>query len=155
MAVITDGEKGQLRGLLERGLTNEVKIIHFTSYESNVTPSGLVVPGRSQNFYEETRQLLAEVASLSSKLSLEIHDYDADIDGAARYRIDKVPATLLVRGNNDRVRYYGIPSGFQFSTLVEALVDVSRGSYRLMPETKDKLQLFINDVHIQIFTTTH
>lgn len=51
------------------------------------------------------------------------------------------------------IRYYGIPSGFEFLTLVEEILDVSKGAPSLAPETVAKLVKIQRDVHIQVFVT--
>src|SRR5512139_1466410 len=79
----------------------------------------------------ETRELLQEVASLSTKLSVEVHDLVAEAETATAYGIDKIPAVAIVRGGEQPkdygIRLYGIPSGYEFGTLIEDITMVSKG----------------------------
>jgi hypothetical protein len=48
---------------------------------------------------------------------------------------------------------YGLPSGYEFGTLVDAILDVSRGESGLAEETKQALAALSRPVHIQVFST--
>jgi glutaredoxin-like protein len=136
----------------EAGLVNPVSLVFFTQ-----EPSRLIVPnqimGQECLFCKETRQLLEEVASLSEKISLTILDFTADKDRAAEYGADKLPA-LIVRGDVDSgIRFFGIPSGYEYMSLIEAIIDVSKVQTGLKPETRQALKGLEKDVHIQVFVT--
>ena len=51
------------------------------------------------------------------------------------------------------MRYFGIPAGYEFSTLVEDLIDVSKGQTNLSEKTREVLSQVDQDVHIQVFVT--
>ena len=140
------------RKKFETGLVNPVSLVFFTQ-----EPSRLVVPdqlmGQECLFCKETRRLLEEIASLSEKLSLTILDFTADKDQAAGYGVDKLPA-LVVKGDRDfGIRFFGIPSGYEYMSLVEAITDVSRGQTGLKPETRKALKDLEKDIRIQVFVT--
>lgn len=107
---------------------------------------------------EETRQLLGEVAALSPQLSVEAHDLDQEAELAARYRIDKAPAfVLLAREGGELVdtgvQYAGIPSGHEFTTLIQDLLLVSGGDSGLAPATREYLRSLDKPLHLQVFVT--
>src|SRR5690606_39491044 len=66
-------------------------------------------------------------------ISLHVYDFEADRALAEQYGIDKIPATILMLGGDQPqdygIRYYGIPSGYEFSSLVQSILD--RKSTRL------------------------
>ncbi|OGD24882.1 MAG: hypothetical protein A2Y69_08365 [Candidatus Aminicenantes bacterium RBG_13_59_9] len=140
------------RKKFEAGMINPVSLVFFTQ-----EPSRLVVPdqlmGQECLFCKETRRLLEEIASLSEKLSLTILDFTADKDQAAGYGVDKLPA-LVVKGDRDfGIRFFGIPSGYEYMSLVEAITDVSKGQTGLKPETRKALKDLEKDIRIQVFVT--
>jgi glutaredoxin-like protein len=94
-----------------------------------------------------------EIASLSDKIKVETYDLVADKDKADEYRLDKIPAIAIVGARDYGVRYFGMPSGFEFNSFVQDIVDVSRGTTDLSPATKEKLKSLKNYIHIQVFTT--
>jgi glutaredoxin-like protein len=52
-----------------------------------------------------------------------------------------------------KVRYFGIPAGYEFSTLIEDILDVSRGTTNLSDTTREILATIDQDLHIQVFVT--
>jgi glutaredoxin-like protein len=101
----------------------------------------------------ETRQLATEVAALSEKIRIEVYDFVVNSDKAKEYGVDKVPAIVIVGDKDYRVKYYGFPFGYEFQTLVEALINVSRGRTDLSTKTKELLREVKSPVHIQVFVT--
>lgn len=133
-------------------LEDKVNLIHFTQ-----EPSRLVLPdylkGQECVFCKETKELLKEVTALSDKLELKIYDFVADIEKAKEYGIDKIPATILLGKENYGIGFYGIPSGYEYASLIEAIIDVSKSKTKLSQKTIDAIRDIDKDVHIQIFIT--
>jgi len=106
-------------------------------------------------FCSETRQLMEEVAELSDLITLEVLNFQVDSDRAREMGIDKIPATV-VTGSGEKeygVRFFGIPSGYEFSTLVEAIVSVSTGDSGLKQSTRERLAELDTPIHLQVFVT--
>lgn len=123
-----------------RGLTGEVKMVMFTQE-------------MECQYCSQTRQLLAELASLSDKLELMVFDFVHDREEAERYGVDKIPATVLMGDEDVGIRYYGVPAGYELAALVETIKDLSTGTTGLSVESREKLETLKNDVHIQVFVT--
>ncbi|MCB0304967.1 MAG: thioredoxin family protein [Calditrichaeota bacterium] len=105
------------------------------------------------NYCKETRQLLEELAALSDKITLEVYDLIKDQAVAEQFGIDKLPATVVMGEKDYGIRLYGIPSGFEFSTLLEDILLVSRRDSRLSPETRQQLAEVTEPTRIQVFVT--
>lgn len=133
-------------------MTGKVTLLHFTQ-----EPGRLVLPdslkGQDCLFCRETKQLLEEVSSLSEKIELQVFDFSADKDKAAEFGIDKIPALVIMGERDLGIRFYGIPSGYEYTSLVEAIVDVSRGQTSLSDKTKETLRALDKDIHLQVFVT--
>lgn len=137
--MIRDREKRQL-GEIFRALVNPVKIIYFTQeFECD--------------YCRETGQLLREVSDLSDRISLETYNFQLDREKVDEYHVDKIPATVIVGGRDYGIRLYGVPAGYEFTSLVEAITDVSRGDSGLRPETREKLRAVNAPVHMQVLVT--
>ncbi len=108
-------------------------------------------------YCRETRQIAEEVAGLSDKITLELYDFGADREVAEQYNVDKIPATIIMRGGaapqDYGIRYYGIPSGYEFSSVIHDILMVSRGDSDLRPETREWLESLTEPVHMQVFVT--
>ncbi|MGD8806786.1 MAG: thioredoxin family protein, partial [Chloroflexota bacterium] len=73
------------------------------------------------------------------------------------YNVDKIPATIVMRGGQQPkdygIRYYGIPSGYEFSSLIEDIKLVAAGESGLSSQTKDWAAKIEEPVHLQVFVT--
>lgn len=152
MGLLKDNDRAQLQKEFEQ-LTNPVKLVFFTqAFDCDFCPL--------------TKQVLDELESLSDKIQLEIINFATDKALAQSFRIARIPAIALVRvetvqhdggsATRDRdygIRYYGVPSGYEFASLVGDILDVSRGDSGLSPQSKAALAQLKEPVHLQVFTT--
>lgn len=104
-------------------------------------------------FCAETRGLVEEVASLSDMVTAEIHNFALDKEKAQEYQVDKIPAIAVVGKKDHGIRYYGIPSGYEFSSLLESIVDVSAQDSGLSEATSAFLAGLKDPLHVQVFVT--
>lgn len=139
MALIPEQHKSHVREELA-SLQNPVRIVVFTQEVEC-------------QFCREARELAEEIAQLSDKVSVEVFDLMRDAKKAAEYGIDKVPA-LAVMGKRDyRIRYYGIPAGYEFGTFLKDLKMASEGRTEISEKSRAKLASIKAPVHIQVFVT--
>jgi alkyl hydroperoxide reductase subunit AhpF len=136
MQMIADNVRAQLAPILTT-LTNEVTILLFTQKEGC-------------HFCTLARELLEELTALSGKLKLEIHDFIENSDLARKYAVDKTPAIALIGEKDYGIRFYGIPAGYEFTTFVEDLIDISKRDPGLPADLTGKLAEVIQPVHIQV-----
>jgi glutaredoxin-like protein len=151
MAFIPEKEAGELKAHLEAHLTAPVTLDLFVR-----SARGLWLPGRREcETCEDTRTLMQELAALSDRITLHVHDVSAEPEAAAAAGLepDQLPALVLSGAANGRVRFLGIPAGLEFATLLRGLIDVARGGTSLAGETKRALRGLENDVHIRVFVT--
>jgi len=99
---------------------------------------------------EMTRTMLEEVSGLSDKLSLELHDFVAEADLAKKYGVDKIPATVLFGDKDYGIRFYGVPTGYEFNVLIEDIVDVGKRDPELSKEVMAELAKVDSPVHMQV-----
>ena len=104
-------------------------------------------------FCAETRQLVEEMAQLSDQLTAEVYDFVADQEKVREFGIDKIPAIAVVGQKDYGVRFYGIPSGYEFASLLHAIQAVAAGKPELSEETMQVLADLTTPVHIQVFVT--
>lgn len=104
-------------------------------------------------FCQPTEEILEELSALSDRIKLEIHNFIEDKTLAEKFKVDKIPATIILGVKDYGVRFYGIPSGYEFSSLIDAIIDVGNGKTDLREETKKKLSELKTPTHIQVFVT--
>lgn len=148
MPMISEKDAKAIREHFKKTLKDPVTIDHFTQGES---PSGL--PLQECQFCRETGELLREVAGLSDRITLHTHDLVGEAAKAKELGISRIPSFILSGKAQGQVRFLGIPSGYEFSSLIEDLVDVARGETDLAPKAVAELAGLKNRVHIQVFGT--
>ena len=60
---------------------------------------------------------------------------------------------MTADGVKGKVRYFGMPSGYEFSVLLGSLLDVSKGKSELSEPSIEMLQTLNANLHIQVFVT--
>ncbi len=145
MPLISEQDAEFLRNEFETKMTNPVKLIMFTQQTEC-------------QYCAETRQIAEELAALSDKISAEVYDFVADKAMADLYAIDKIPAIAIVRVVDGEekdfgIRFFGIPSGYEFASVIEDIADVSRGKVDLQDKTREVLAGLTEPVHMQVFVT--
>jgi len=138
--VLSEKDKSFIKNKLSKELTKKVRIINFTQEIEC-------------EYCKVTRELIEELASLNDLIEYEIYDFEKDQDMVKKYKIDKIPATLILGEKNFWVRYFGMPSGYEFAAFLEDIIDASKGTTRLSPTTKEKLKEIKTPIHIQVFVT--
>jgi glutaredoxin-like protein len=138
-----------LRARFARELTGAVRIDYFTQRRLPV-----FIPGREECAYcEEAQTLLKEIAALSEKITLTVHEFTDAAKEAARLGVDRVPG-IVVRGALNRpLRFFGFPVGNQLVSLIEGIVDASRGKVELTTETVRHLRRLLQTVRLDLFVT--
>ena len=101
----------------------------------------------------EQRRLLEEVASVSGKIDLKVYDLVRDRDRAEARSVDKVPATLIDGDREHGIRFYGLTGGYEFSSLVDAILMASTGVSSLDPRLESLIKGLSKPVHVEVMTT--
>lgn len=148
MSIIPDRDRQFLKDKFTDELREPVTILTFTKKAGEINE-----PGMECEFCDETQELMGEIAELSEKIKVELHDYVPDDQVVKSLGIDKLPAMIIEGSNVTGVRYFGVPGGFEFGSLVEDIVDVSRDSTDLSEESRERVKSIDKNVHIQVFVT--
>ncbi len=150
--LINGRDKAQLKRTFRKDLKADVAVKFFTQ-----KPSVVTVPGRECPYCQQTQQLMDELSGLSPKIVLETVDFYQESQTAQDYGISRIPAVAMGNtgsGSADfRVKFYGIPMGYELATLVEDIKTISRGVSPLSTASRRKLREINQPVHIQIFVT--
>ena len=101
----------------------------------------------------EIVQLVTEVAATSDLVSVETYEIHRDADKARDLHIDRAPALAIVGERDYGLRFYGIPSGYEFSTLLHGIHSAGHGHAHLDPQTKTYLDGLKVPVDYQVFVT--
>jgi glutaredoxin-like protein len=102
-----------------------------------------------------TRQILDEVAGLSGRITIEEVNFILEQDRAAAFGITHVPAIAVLKGGVDtRIRFLGAPAGYEFVSLIEAIILAGGSDSGLSPASKALIAEHVTaPLDIQVFVT--
>lgn len=144
MELMDKETKEQVKGALGE-MQGPVHVLVFTSEDGCVA-------------CKETLAIVEEVANLSDKVTVEHLDLEKNKDRAKKYGADKAPAIIVMRGTPEKheylgIRFYGIPAGYEFTSLLDSILTVSIGKTAISEEGQKFLKEMKKDVHMQVFVT--
>ena len=140
MAILQTKDQAAVRKEFER-LDGPVKLVVFSQE---------LVAG---DLCRQNEQLMKEVAELSDKIAVEVLNPQIDRARAEGYGVADVPATVVEGARDYGIRFLGIPAGYEFSNLIDAIIATSRGEAGLSEETKATLATLPGEVEIKVFST--
>ena len=142
MPLLTDRDEAAVRKEFEK-LSGSVKLIIFSQELS-----------AAAELCRQNEQLVREVAALApGTITVEVLNLAIDRERAAGYGIDRVPAIVVEGARDYGIRFLGIPSGYEFSNLIDATILASSGQPGLTAETQAALAGLADDVDIKVFST--
>jgi alkyl hydroperoxide reductase subunit AhpF len=145
MSLLSPADQEKLRESFDE-MTSPVKVLFFTQ-TIDCEPC------------EQTRRILDELPALSDKIAIEEVNFILEKDKAAQYGIDRVPALALVvqgaagEARDTRMRFLGTPAGYEFVSLVQALMLAGGHASSLTPENRARVDAVTSPTTIQEFST--
>jgi alkyl hydroperoxide reductase subunit AhpF len=154
MALISPADQARLREWFA-DMTRPVRLLFFTQTLDCETCG-------------QTKQILDELPQLSDKIAIEEVNFVLDGDRAKEYGIDRVPAVAVayedagstIQGagspgviTDSRIRFLGAPAGYEFISLVQAILLVGGRESILSADNRARVTAVTQPVRIQVFTT--
>jgi alkyl hydroperoxide reductase subunit AhpF len=145
MALLSPGDQSKLRETFAR-MPRPVRLLFFTQKLDCETCL-------------MTRQILDELPALTDKITIEEVNIVLDTETARKYGIDRAPGIAIVgqdesgQERDSRIRFLGAPSGYEFISLVQAVLLAGGGESSLTEENRARLAAVDKPVTMQVFTT--
>lgn len=141
MAKIDQEEKNKIKELFSKNLKDEVNLLFFSKDEDC-------------QYCGDTEEILEEVTGLDERVNFAKHLLGSE--KAEEFGVDRAPAIIFLdnQGNDSGVHFYGIPSGYEFTSLIEDILDISdKERIDLSEEIKAEIKAIDFDVLLQVFIT--
>ena len=145
-----------MEALLNDEIANQVR----QAFAQLNNPVEVIFFGRQEDceYCDQTLQLVEEVSELSEKLRASTYDVESDTELASIYNVDKTPGLVITARDGDQlvdfgVRYAGVPSGHEFSSLIQDIILMSGRDSGLSQQTRDMLADLTEPVTLQVFVT--
>jgi len=140
MAILSAQNVSQIRELFGE-LRDPVKLVVFSQSLA------------AADLCAQNEALVREVAEVSDAITVEVLNLAIDRDRAEAYGVTEVPAIVVEGARDYGLRFYGVPTGYEFSNLIDAIVLASTGEPTLSDATKTALAGLGDDVEIKVFST--
>lgn len=138
MALLDGNAKARVRKLL-KNMEGDVEVYFFTS-------------SKGCQYCREIKELLRELTSLSEHVKVVIHDISSD--EAKKTKAEYAPLIVVKGRNKGDIRFYGIPSGYEFGAFLATLIDASKGDTEELDEgLKQEIRSLDKPLHIKVFVT--
>ncbi len=127
-------------------LTRPVRLLFFTQTAAH--------PACAQ-----TRQIIDELPPLTDRLSIEEVNVDVAPERASAYGIEHLPALAIIGVDADgherdsQIRFLGTPAGYEFVSLIRALMLVGGGPSILSDDSRRKLATIDRPMSMWVFST--
>ena len=101
------------------------------------------------------KQVLDEIVCLNDHLTLEEVNFVLEQDRARQYGIEQIPTIVLLKGDQDtRIRFLGAPAGYEFMSLIEAVILAGTNDSGLTPDSRALVAEHVTEpLDIQVFVT--
>ena len=151
MPILQPQEKQALKTRLRKELKREITINLYTLRSAGL----LFLPGRECPSCPQMHELLEEIVTLSPSLNLEYFDFYTQPEEAQNEGVDRIPCITFKAGeqNYPNIKYYGVPSGYEFAAFLEDIISISRNVSPLQLPTRKALRRLDKEVTVKVFVT--
>jgi glutaredoxin-like protein len=150
MALISSSDQDQLRQAFV-DMTRPVRLVFFTQTLGCDT-------------CQQTRQILDELPLLSDQITIDEVNLILEGDKAAAFGVDRVPAVAITyresssessdeAWKDSRIRFLGTPGGYEFVSLVQAVLLAGGRVPQLSEASLQRLAAVDRPVTMHVFTT--
>lgn len=141
MGMLSGRDEQEVRRRFAEQLADPVRLVVFSQ--------SLAAP----ELCAQNEALVREVAALSDKVAVEVLNLAIDRERARAYGVDQVPAIVVEGARDYGLRFYGVPFGYEFTNLLDAMIVASTGQPQLAEATTAALAGLTADVDIKVFST--
>jgi glutaredoxin-like protein len=142
MALLSEQDRQTVRGHLAV-IEEPVRLLFFT--QTFGAPDTVMI----------AKQVLDEIVCLNDHLTLEEVNFVLEQDRARQYGVEQIPAIVLLKGEQDtRIRFLGAPAGYEFMSLIEAVILAGTNDSGLTPDSRALVAEHVTEpLNILVFVT--
>jgi len=152
MGIFKEEDRQEIAKILKEKIKADVHVDLFIKKGSKI-----IIPGKDPSecpACEAIVEMFQELEEIDSRLTHTVHDMADNEKKAAEMGVDHVPAIVFNGKKEGQLIFYGIPSGYEFASLLETLGAVSAEDAPLFsPEMKEYLKGIASPVNFKVFVT--
>jgi glutaredoxin-like protein len=142
MALLSEQDRQTVRGHLAV-IEDPVRLLFFT--QTFGAPDTVMI----------AKQVLDEIVSLNDHLALEEVNFVLEQERARQYGVEQIPTIVLLKNDQDtRIRFLGAPAGYEFMSLIEAVILAGTADSGLTPDSRALVAEHVKaPLDIKVFVT--
>jgi len=140
VSMLSEKDKIYVRKTLD-GMKDEVRLTLFSR------------DGGDCKYCGEAEGLLSDIAAAAPRVTVEILSLKKDAARAKQLGIDKVSGIALIGKKDYDLRYFGLPSGYDFIPFVESIRAVGDDNAGVSAESAARLATLTKPVQLSVFVT--
>jgi glutaredoxin-like protein len=142
MALLSEQDRQTVRGHLAV-IEDPVRLLFFT--QTFGAPDTVLI----------AKQVLDEIVCLNDHLALEEVNFVLEPERARQYGVEQVPTIVLLKNDQDtRIRFLGAPAGYEFMSLIEAVILAGTADSGLTPDSRALVAEHVTaPLDIKVFVT--
>jgi glutaredoxin-like protein len=139
--MLSDADRASLERRFAQGMKDDVTLLLFVDEGSAME--------------KELTDFANTLSQTSPKVKVDVQKAEDGKNQRMReLHIEHWPCLVLVKGDFTRIRYYGIPAGYELPSLVDAIVELSSMRTTLSPKARSDLATVRRKANIKIFILT-
>jgi glutaredoxin-like protein len=142
MALLSEQDRQTVRGHLAV-IEESVRLLFFT--QTFGAPDTVLI----------AKQVLDEIVCLNDHLALEEVNFVLEQERAQQYGVEQIPTIVLLKNDQDtRIRFLGAPAGYEFMSLIEAVILAGTSDSGLTPDSRALVAEHVTaPLDIKVFVT--
>jgi len=139
--MISEPDKEALGRKLSLGMKDEVTLEVFVDEGTAIS--------------KQLTEFANTVAGLNDKVKVSAHDAQGGRGQRLReLKLEHWPVLVLSKGDFSRIRYYGLPVGYELPAITDAVVELSMEKTPLSPKAREMLSTVRRKANIKVFVST-
>lgn len=123
------------------------------SMKDEVTLEAFVDGGTALS--KQLSELAGALARLNDRIRVTVHEaQDGKNQRLKDLRLENWPVLVLTKGDFSRIRYYGLPLGYELPAIADAIAELSMMKTPLSPKAKGMLATVRRRANIKVFVLT-
>lgn len=136
--MLSETDINTLKKKFAMGMKDEVTLLLFVDGHSAI----------SKELVDFSRM----IAGFSPKITVEVEESEGGKSKRMKdLRVEYTPCMILVKGDFSRLRYFGVPGGYEMPAITDAIVELSGSPHPLSPKAEEALSRVKRRANIKVF----
>jgi len=136
--MLSDTDKQALERKFNSSMRDDITLLLFVEDGSAIS--------------DELMNFAHTVASFSPKIKLDIQKSEGGKNQKMKdLKIERAPVMILSKGDFFRIRYFGVPAGYEVPSMTDAIAELSTARTPLSPKAKASLASVRRKANIKVF----